>query len=206
MALYDGARQGCTQFLNDNGRSFRHITDSVERLNKRLTRSDLTEWVRKDSLASIEAIEAFQTHYNKTGLSKFDCREVTGRQPYIDEWPTRISVSLDLTVHRPTRGERDKVGGVILFFAKGEDKDNKRFERLKTAANLIFVFASRFLTHHGDADKKLCFAVDVFGRRIVQPTGEFLRGTKLIAESCEEIADRWSAIAPPADYDGPEWQ
>jgi hypothetical protein len=161
--------------------------------------------VRRDARSSIEAIEAFQSSYNKSGLSKFDCREVTGRQPHLDDWRTKISVSLDLTVHKPTKAEKDKIGGVVFAFAKGEDKDNKRHERLKITANLIYVFCDRHLSFHGEADKKLCFAVDVFARKLVQPTGEFLRGMKLIEESCEEVADRWPAISPPDDYDGPDW-
>jgi len=205
IAQYDGARTGITRFLNDGTRSYRHITDAVEGQTRRMARGDATDWIKRDSNASIEAIEAFQSNYNKSGLAKLDCREITGRQPLLDQWPTKISVNLDLSVHKPSRTEKDKVGGIILVFAKGEDKDNRRHERLKTVANLVYVFCSRFLNHHGDADKKLCFAVDVFAKKMVQPTGEFLRGMKLIAESCEEIADRWAAISPPDDYDGPDW-
>ena len=60
--------------------------------------------------------------------------------------------------------------------------------------------------HHGVADKKLCFAIDVFARKSVQPSGEHVRGLKQIEESSEEIADRWDAIAPPPHYDGPDWR
>lgn len=206
VAQYEGARVGLVKFLNDGTRSFRHLTDAVDGQARRHSRADATDWVKRDSRSSIEAIEAFQASYNKLGVTKLDCREVTGRQPLLDNWQTKISVHLNLTVHRPTSGETDKVGGVILAFSKGEDKDRKRHDRLKTTANLIFLFCQRFLTHYGEADKKLCFAVDVFARKSVQPSGEYLRGMKQIEESCEEIADRWDAIAPPDDYDGPNWR
>lgn len=205
VAQYDGARVGLSKFLGDGTRSFRHLTDAVESQTRRGARPDATDWVRRDAGASIEAIEAFQTSYNKTGLTKLNCRLVTGRQPLLDGWRTKVSVSLDLTVHKTTRAEKDKVGGVVFAFAKGEDKDKKRHDRLKVVSNLIFVFCERYLGHHGDPDKDLCFAVDVFAKKLVQPTGEFLRGMRLVVESCEEIADRWDNIAPPEDYDGPAW-
>jgi len=204
-ALYNGARDGLVDFLNDGSRSLSHLTDATDHLEKREKRPDATDWLRRDSRSSIEALDAFIKAYNKLGFSKFDCFRVVGKQPHLDPWKTtRISVNLDVTIRKPTQGNHGLVGGAIFLFSKGEASTKARVDRCKVIAGLIYTFCGHHLKEMGDADPSLCLAVDVFARASHRPPGTFAAKLKNVEDACEEIASRWKTILPPDDYDGPE--
>jgi hypothetical protein len=204
VAQYDKAREGLVKFLIDGTRSYKHIADATDYLTKREARPGASEWLKRDSRASIEALDAFQRAYNKLGLAKLDCRRIHGRQPAIDTWSTRISVALDFTVHKPVTGGKDRVGGAILLFSKGEASSRARIERSKLIAGLIHTYAARFLAPLGDVDHSLCFAIDVFNGIAHKPPGTFVKKLRNVEDACHEIAARWKTINPPDDYDGPD--
>jgi hypothetical protein len=204
VAQYDKAREGLVNFLVDGTRSYKHIADATEYLEKRESRPGATTWVKRDSRGSIEAMEAFQRSYNRLAVHKLDCRLTHGRQPHLDMWPTRISVAMDFTVHRPTTGGKDHIGGALLLFSRGESSSKTRLERSKTIAGLIYTFCNRFLKGLGDPDPTLCFAIDVFSGIAHTPPGTFARKLRNVGDACDEIAARWKTITPPHDYDGPD--
>lgn len=204
VAQYGMGREGLVNFLGDGTRSYGHLADAVVALEKREAKPGASTWMKRDSRGSIEAIEAFQRHYNKLGFSKLDCRPVHGRQALLDLWPTRISVSLDFTIHRQPVGGKKAVGGAVLLFSKGETSTNARLERSKIIAGLLHTYAGRFLEGMGDADPTLCFAVDVFGGIAHKPPGSFVKKLRNVADACDEIAARWRTVRPPSGYDGPE--
>jgi hypothetical protein len=203
VAQYGKGREGLVNFLSDGTRSYGQLAGAVVALEKREARADASNWMKRDSRGSIEAIEAFQRHYNKFGFRKLDCRQVHGRQPVLDLWPTRISVSLDFTIHRPNDEGKDAIGAAILLFSKGETSTNARLERSKIIAGLIHTYAVRFLKGMGEPDPSICLAVDVFGGIAHKPPGTFARKLRNVGDACDEIADRWRSIKPPSDYDGP---
>lgn len=205
VAQYGGAAEGLVNFLNDSNRNFKHLAEAAERLKRREERRDASDWIRRDSRFSIEALDAFQRNYNRLGLPKLDCRRVTGRLPLLADWPTKISVALDVTIHRFRNSERDRIGGAIFLFSRGESSSKSRVERCKTIGGLIYVFCEKHLQLQGDADPDLCFAFDVFTGTKHTPPGTFARKLGHISEACEEIADRWKRIGPPDDYDGPPY-
>ena len=205
VAQYDKAREGLVNFLADGTRSFKHLAGATDYLTKREARADASDWLKRDSRSSIEALEVFQRAYNKLGIAKLDCQEVPGRQPHLDMWPTRVSVNLDLTVRKPVKGsDRDRIGGAILLFSRGEASGKARVERCKVIGGLVYTYCGRFLSGTGQPDPTLCFAVDVFGQVAYTPPGTFSAKLKHVADACEEIAARWKTIAPPDDYDGPD--
>jgi hypothetical protein len=203
VAQYDRAREGLVNFLDDGTRSFRHLAGATEALERREIRPDATNWIKRDSRFSIEAIDAFQRSYNKLIFPKLDCRAVRGSQPVLDMFPTKIGVTLDFTIHRPTKGGRDQIGAAIFLFSRGETSSKSRVERSKTTAGLIFTHVSRFLGGLGDPDPTICLAVDVFGGVAHTPPGTFSRKLRNVADACEEIAGQWKTVSPPTDYDGP---
>jgi hypothetical protein len=130
--------------------------------------------------------------------------DATFSQPHLDQRLTKISVSLDLTIHRPTKGGKDHVGGVMLLFSRGETSTNSRIERSKIIAGLIYTYGSRFLAGQGDPEPSLCLAVDMFGGVAHAPPGTFARKLRDVEDACGEIAASWKTIAPPDDDDGPD--
>ena len=203
MAQYDKAREGLVNFLGDGTRSFKHLAKASDYLDKREAVADASPWIKRDSRFSKEAMDAFQKSYNKLPFGKLDCRPVPGRLSPLDKWPTKISVALDLTIHKPMKDGKDRIGGALMLFSRGESSSKNRTERSKTIAGLIYTFCSTFLTGMGDPDPTLCFAVDVFNGVAYQPPGTFAKKLRNIADACDEIADRWKTIKPPDDYDGP---
>jgi hypothetical protein len=191
-------------FLGDGARSANHLARAIDYLVKREARPDASEWLKRDSRFSIEAIEVFQRGYNRSALPKIMCKPLHGRQPYLVFGPTRISVALDLTTHKPVEGARDHIGGINLLFSRGEKSTRARIERCKTIAGLAYVFCGTHLKLLGDADPAICYAVDVYGAQTYTPQGTFSRKLRQIAESCDEIGARWRTVAPPPDYDGPD--
>jgi hypothetical protein len=206
VALYDHARDGLVSFLNDDTRSLHHITSASEALEKRHGRHDATEWVKRDSKNSIEAVDIFQRTYNRLGISKVECRAVTGRQPLLDAWPTKVSVNLDVMVRQraPTL-PKDKIGGAILLFSKGEASTMARAERSRVIAGLIYTHVNRFLANQGDPDPALCLAIDVLNGVSHRPPGTFARKLRNVEDACTEIAALWATVRAPNDYDGPPY-
>jgi hypothetical protein len=206
VAQYDKAREGLVNFLDDDTRSFKHLAAAKDYLEKRKLRPDASDWLKRDSDGSMEAMEAFQSAYNKLGLGKLDCKEVIGRQPLLDIWKTtKISVNLDLIIRKPVPGaNHDNIGGAVFLFSKGEASSKARIDRSKIIAGLIYTYCGNILKDLGVADPALCMAVDVFGKVTHKPPGTFAAKLKNVADACEEIHARWKSIAPPDDYDGPE--
>jgi hypothetical protein len=202
VAQYGKAREGLVNFLGDGTRNRRHLVEANDRLAKRHDRTGASAWLKRDSNQSIEAVDAFERAYNKLGLRAYDCRPVPGRLPRLDEWPTKISVDLDLTIHVPTDSGRDRIGGIILLFSRATSSGPARIEQSRIMASLILQFCNRFMAERGEPDKNLCLAVDVFEGRAHKPHG--MRKMDHVRDACEEIASRWSSVAPPADYDGPD--
>jgi hypothetical protein len=205
VAQYDKAREGLVNFLGDPTRSFKHIARAADYLDKREADDEATAWIKRDSRFSKEAMDAFQKGYNKLPFGKLDCRPVAGRLPPLDKWPTKISVALDLTVHKPVKDGKDRIGGALMLFSRGEASSKNRIERSKVIAGLIYTFCGEFLTGMGVPDPTLCFAVDVFNGIAYQPPGTFAKKLRNIADACDEIADRWKTVKAPDDYDGPDY-
>ena len=205
-AQYDIARKGLVTFLNDDARGFRHLADTVDRLERRKQRPDATDWMKRDSQSSIEALDAFERTYNKIGLTALTCVAAPARQPILAKWPTRVSVHLDVTVQRERTGGRPDIGGAIFIFSKGEKATKARIDRCKTIAGLIMVHCQEFMSERGAIDPALCMAIDVFARTAYTPPGTFARKLGQIADASDEIAARWRTVKAPDDYDGPPYE
>jgi hypothetical protein len=207
VAQYDKAREGLVNFLDDDTRSFKHLAAARDHLEKRKLRPDATDWLKRDSDGSIEAMDEFQSAYNKLGFGKLTCREVTGKQPLLDLWKTtKISVHLDLLLRKPVMGaNHDNIGGAIFLFSRGETSSKARIDKSKIIAGLIYTYCGNVLKDLGVAEPSLCMAVDVFGKVAHKPPGTFAAKLKNVADACEEIHARWKTIEAPDDYDGPDY-
>src|ERR1700719_3875591 len=68
VAQYGKAREGLVNFLADGTRSIRHLADANDYLIKRGERAGASDWIKRDSKQSMEAITAFQNSYNRVGV------------------------------------------------------------------------------------------------------------------------------------------
>ncbi len=203
VARYDAARTGVSNFLADPMRKIAILVEALDALKERENKAAATTWVKDDCRLSAEAIKAFQKLYGNLGLGKLDCKSVVTKQPKLSFNNVEISVSLDITTHCPKNGGGDSVGGIIILLSKTEQSTSARIERCKTSAVLAAMFAGEHLGYLGTPDPKICFALDIFGGRLVKAPATYKMKADNIAESCEEVALRWPGTLPPDDYDGP---
>lgn len=204
VTQYDYAREGLSSFLNDDTRSIRHIADTIDFLERRKAKPGASDWIKRDSAQSIEAITAFQAAYNRLGLKPLQFISPPGRLPKLDIWPTKISVSLDVISRKPTKGGGYYVGGAMLLFSKGEKSTKARSEQCRVIAGLIYTFCGTHLKGLGQADPSLCLAIDVLTGVSYKPPGTFAKKARNVADACDEISAIWPTVRPPADYDGPD--
>jgi len=204
VARYNGAREAIGSYLCDDLRNSKVLFDGIESIKVREAKLTATDWTKQDCALSVEAIAAFHSAYNAFGLAKISCKPVVTKQPKLQIEGVDVSVSLDTTTHRIGKGEEKCVGGLILLFSKSDASAKSREERCKTSAVLAAVFAEKHLSYLGKADPKICFALDVFGKRMIVAPNMFPTKLDHMRAACEEIALRWSHIGPPADYDGPD--
>jgi hypothetical protein len=205
VAQYKIARDSLSKFICDSARDHTILVSAHEKLLEREAKTNATDWVKDDSRRSIEAIQAFQKNANAMGIQKLDCKSIATSQPNLQIAGVDISVTLDATTHRLNKGE-DMVGGVIFLFSKADDATAKaRQERCKIAAVLALLFTQKHLLYSGKADHKLCYSIDVLAGRAHQAPATYKTILDHINDSCEEVALRWPGIAPPEDYDGPDW-
>lgn len=205
MARYGGARDVIADYLCDIARPTGKLVDAMTTLKTESDKTD-SQWVKQDSLLSIEAIEAFHSAYSKgqMGVKKIECRSLLGNnQPHLSIEGTQVSVVLNATTHKSDKGGAKRVGGLILLFSKAETVVAARAERCRNAAVLAYFFALNYLEYAGKADPKLCFALDVFGGKAYPAPNAYKQRLGNINASCEEIAKIWPTIQPPSDYDGP---
>jgi hypothetical protein len=203
VAKYNAARAGITKHLCAGPGGPDHLGEAISRLADRGSGSEASEWTLEDCRDSTAALRAFQRSHEGLVSQQLSFRPLPGGLPLLAMQNVGVSVALDATVHRRARDGSDRVGGIVLFFSKRLASDPVATERATVAALLCLMFAEKHLLHAGQADPKLCFALDIFGQRLIQaPSGRVNRQTAM-DHSCAEVAGRWSRMAPPRDYDGP---
>lgn len=202
-ARYKITRKGLADFLSDNTRPMTRLSDIRDDLSKRESRPSATEWVKNDCRLSRESVDAFEFAYNRLGLGRHKIQKAPKNLPNLVVNGVDVSVALDNIVQRKDRQKRDRVGGLILLFAKSEQSDRARQERCSMSATLGLLLCQENLANLGLPDPAICFGLDVFKGKLVRAPNSYKKRLANIEVSCEEIYQRWEHIDPPADYDGP---
>jgi len=205
IALYREARLAVARQLCDGWLGTDYIRPAIERLGERKDAPYATAWTIDDSRRSIDILEAFGRHsaFLKE-LDRYDFRIMSGTLPHIMIEGVSVSVNISATVHRTARDGTRYVGGLSLFMSQTMANDEDGPERAAVSALLCQMFAEERLGHLGQADQRLCLALDVAGCQVFPaPKGQLRRRWDL-SHACAEIARAWPTVTPPADYDGPE--
>lgn len=201
-ARYDTAKEAVNKYLTDSTRSVQILNDIVIELGKAGNDPKASAWKKDNCLRSIEAIATFQKSANKLGLNAFSFRLPPATKTVLDIYGVRISVAMDLIAYKSNKHGHQSIGGVLLLVAKSDASSKNRAARCEAAAVLTMLATEEHLSALGEIDPKLCMAVDVFGGTVYPAKGNYKRLNGSIESSCEEIAQRWPSIEPPADYDG----
>lgn len=205
VAQYRHAREAISKFICSDIRDHKILADVTNALTEKESDEDATGWSRDDARRSLEAIQVFQKSMNAMGVDKLDCRPIAGAQPPLLIGDVTISVSLDATAHRISKG-KDMVGGVSFLFSKAaETSGTARADRCKVASVLTMLFAQEHLAYLGQADPAICFSFDVMAGKAYPAPKTYKTLLANMEAACEEVALRWAVTPAPDDYDGPPW-
>lgn len=209
-ALYKDARSTIARYLIDPSSGPDIITEAMVRLDGRENAPDATDWTRSDCRQSREALDAFLRSFNALGIGRYRFIAPGGALPPLVVAGVSVSISLDAIVEARTRGEIQRMGGLLLTLSKsGVDRESlvsmrAREERAATAAVLCLAACEGMSASNSKADPRLCLSLDVFSQKLISAPAGYKTRRKNIELACEEIADRWGRIDPPDDYDGPD--
>jgi hypothetical protein len=201
VARYKHARAAIGACLCDATKSPTTYGKQRAALQERLANAQ-SAWERSDLEASVEALDRYNATLNITGANKLECTAVAGSVPQLIIGGLRVRVTPDVTITRnDPKDSAPHVGAVLAMIAKGENSGNKRKEKAKTAAVLVWLFAEQYLSSKGIPDRKLCYAFDVFDGNLVAAGSSIATRVNNITAACEEIAHGWAKATPPDDID-----
>ena len=122
----------------------------------------------------------------------------------INESGVRINVRLDASLNETSKLGDINTGGIVLFTARSA-VSRKHIEKRRRNVTQLILWA---LEGQGNYDPlpRLCMSVDLFGQKIIKASGVSGQYRGYVESACKEAALKWDSIAPPKDYDGPNWQ
>lgn len=202
VAQYKDANDQLLAFLQNPSRSTPNFLTKVESLYEKSNDSAFSPWVCNDAGRSAEALEAVQSLYNKTGLSKYDLKALPHIKPKVIISGVKVSSSGACSVHGKYKGQ-NAVGCMSLLFNKTEASNTARIERCKSAAVLSVLYSEQHLSDHGIAATKLSMSYDIFMGKIVLAPSTYKKRLSDMKFACDEVVMMWPLIDPPSDYDGP---
>jgi hypothetical protein len=96
-------------------------------------------------------------------------------------------------------------GGCVMFTASTAQARKNIENRTKFVAATVH-WALEKVKVNIEPLPKLCLSFDIFGQNVVRAPTAYSRLRTRMEDSCQEVANDWALIEPPADYDGPPWQ
>lgn len=195
---YSAAKSAIGSFLTDDTRHLSILSDAQnEQLD--ISKGTGTSFTKNDAALSAEAIANFRSMAGDNLLKNYTFQANTGSSQKLEISNVLVSVNLDLLCFNLSKGG---VGGVMIQTSKAVASKSWREDHAKCVASLVWMSANNSLSHHGDVDRKLCLAIDVFAKKVTQTPAHYKRILGNIDASCSEIAMFWPHITPPADlYD-----
>jgi len=102
----------------------------------------------------------------------------------------RVRVNPSNLVSAPSVDGRLRVGAIKPYLRATEPLSERK---AKLYGALLHWYAESHLSHLGEADRTLCWVIDVFAERRHQSPNAYKRLRQKLAANCSEIAERWSA-------------
>lgn len=202
VVRYKAAKEAIISFLADDSRNTR-ILHAAEAEQAEKERSAEAPRDRDEARLCIEALRAFHGASNTSELTKNRFTKPEKKIPPLMIKQVSVKVSLNLFVHATIR-DVSKIGGLVLQTSKTVTASSIRHEHGRNVATLIWLLINEHMSHLGEADKKLCIALDVFGQTVTIPPNAYKRKINDFEAACAEIHALWNVISPPPSYHGGE--
>ena len=203
VVAYDQSKRIMREFLAENTGNLSYFDNHIRRFETR-RRREPEGWMRDEMKRNIEAITAFKRTFSQRRVRRYQFEAGTVNRTIRLEGVS-INVRLDILVTHTDDEEVTYSGGCVLFVARTGTARRDIEERRKAVAAMI-----HWSLEIGDANievlPRLCMSFDVFDQAIIKAPTATDRLRSQIRSACSEAASRWDSVAPPPDYDGPDWR
>lgn len=170
----------------------------VDRLETKVARE--TGWNRDEAMRCLRAVQAFQATLQPRSFSQFEL-SAAPKGMSVSVEGVKINVTFDATV-TATKGDVTNVGGIVLLYAFSADRGDLKDRLQATSSLMLWALEGSQM----EPIPRLCMTIDLAENLTVKASASYARFRDRVSESCKEVAARWDSIAPPHDYDGPNWQ
>lgn len=157
-------------------------------------------WSRDEAMRCLRAVRAFQASFNPKSFSKLSLA-ASPKGLFVQVADVKVNIALDAMV-TGVKGDETYSGGLVLLYGFSADRGDIK-DRLSATSGLILWGLES--SSQMKPLPRLCMTVDLAQQDIVKASGSFARFRGRVEESCKEVSARWGSIAPPHDYDGPDW-
>ena len=203
VVAYNQSKQIMRKFLAGNTGDLSYFDDHIRRFETR-RRREPEGWMQDEMKRNIEAIKAFKRTFSKRRARRYQF--VDGPVDHtIRLEGVRINVRLDVLVTHTDDEEVTYSGGCVLFIARTGTARRNVEERRKAVAGMIH-WGLQIADSNIEVLPRLCMSFDVFDQAIIKAPTATDRFRSQTRSACNEAASRWDRIAPPPDYDGPDWR
>lgn len=203
VVAYSSAKRIICEFLAGNTGDLSFFDQHIQRFDAR-RRREPDGWMRDEMRRCIEAIDAFKRTYTRCRARRYQF--VTGPTDLTMRLDgVRINTRLDVSVTETSEDGISYSGGCVLFIAN-TDAARRNIETRRNSVAALVQWSLETTNPNIEPLPRLCMSFDVFGGAVTKgPTSiDRLRGH--IESACGEAAARWDRVAPPPDYDGPDWR
>ena len=200
---YDPSKKIIREFLAGNTGNLSYFDDRIRRFETR-RRREPEGWMRDEMKRNIEAVAAFKRTFSRRRARRYQF--VAGPvDRTIKLEGVSINVRLDVLVSHTDDEEVTYSGGCVLFVARTGAARRNIEERRKAVAAMIH-WSLEIADTNIEVLPRLCMSFDVFDQAIIKAPTATDRLRSQIRSACDEAASRWDSVAPPPDYDGPDWR
>lgn len=203
VATYAPSKRAMASFLTSNTGALSYFDSHIRTFETRRQREP-DGWLRDEMQRNIDALAAFKRVFAGRRMRRY--RFVTGPTDLtLTLRGVRINTRLDVGVSDTDASGVTYSGGCVLFVANTDQARRNIEARCRSVAALVH-WSLESSNPNIEPLPRLCMSLDVFGEALTKaPTAtDRLRGR--VASTCDEAASRWDRVAPPDDYDGPNWQ
>lgn len=195
---YGAARDAIADFLADPTRNKTMLYSAeADQINE--AKKAGTDFLRNDAQLSAEAISHFAGTQFPSVFDKITFSRNTQSLPKLHISNVDVSVNLDLISRNEPKG---LVGGAVIQTSKAVSSKSWRDEHCAVVATLAWMQSREVLQNIGKVDHKLCFAIDVFAKKVKTAPASHKKRLKDIEAACTEIAMLWPIVPAPPDFDG----
>jgi hypothetical protein len=200
---YGRCRRFLPSFLATNKYDVAALDEEIEHV-KLKAKNELNDWKRAEYKRNQSALEVLKETLTKLKSKKFLFSVGPADHTLLIE-EVRINSRADPIITFTEKDGTLRSGGCVTFFAATKQARRNIEERRKLVAAILH-WSMQDAGGNIVPLEKLCIAYDVFGGEITSAPKAIDKLRANIRGSCKEAAKLWDGVAPPNDYDGPDWE